>query len=84
MQWYVAYGGTGNSHCFEGTLHLFAMLHSVKELQYKAVTTRPKLHPQLYICCYNSTLTIFSSVLNLTLRHWKDICLVKYFNEMKP
>ena len=74
MQWYVAYGGTGSSHCFEGTLHLFTMVYSVRELQYKAVTTRLRLHAQLYICCHNSTLTIFSSVLNLTLRHNKDTC----------
>ena len=41
---------TGNySHCFEGTLLLFAGVYSVTEMQYKAVTTRPNLHAPLYI-----------------------------------
>ena len=73
MQGYVSYGATGNSHCFEGTLLLFEGVYSVAEMQYKAVTTRPRLHAQLYICCHNSTLTVFSSVVNVTLRHYKDI-----------
>ena len=69
MQGYVSYGATGNSQCLQCTLHIFARVFPVTELQYKAVTTRPRLHAQLYICCHNSTLTVFYSVDDLTLRH---------------
>ena len=67
MQGYVAYGATGNLQCLQGLQYLSARVYSVAEMQYKAVTTRLRLHAQLYNCCHNSTWTLHSSVLDLTL-----------------